>query len=219
MRDKFLPFSTPSIGEDAIADIADSIRSGWVAMGPKTLQFEKTFGQYVGSSWAMSCNSGTAGLHLAVMALGLGPGDEVITTPMTFASTVNVILFAGATPVLADIDRRTLNISPENIEAAVTPATKAIMPVHFAGRPCDMDAIEEIAEKHHLAIIEDAAHAIGASYKGRRIGADRRAFYALLDALGIPRIVWLGIDRCLRLPAASGIGCSNEECRSSHAHS
>jgi dTDP-4-amino-4,6-dideoxygalactose transaminase len=173
MRSSFLPFSKPSIGEDAIADIADSIRSGWVAMGPKTLRFEKSFGQYVGASWAMSCNSGTAGLHMAVMALGLGPGDEVITTPMTFASTVNVILFAGATPVLVDIDRHTLNISPEKIEAAITPATKAIMPVHFAGRPCDMDAIEAIAEKHHLAIVEDAAHAIGASYKGRKIGADR----------------------------------------------
>ena len=173
MRSKFLPFSTPAIGEDAITDIADSIRSGWIAMGPKTLQFEKNFGQYVGSTWPMSCNSGTAGLHLAVMALGLGKGDEVITTPMTFASTVNVILFAGAKPVLADIDRDTLNISPEKIEAAITPATKAIIPVHFAGRPCDMDAIEAIAKKHDLAIIEDAAHAIGASYRGRKIGADR----------------------------------------------
>lgn len=173
MRKDFLPFAKPQIGEDAIADVADSIRSGWLAMGPKTLKFEKSFGQACGAKYALSVNSATAGLHAALMALGLGPGDEVITTPMTFAATVNAILFTGAKPVFADIDRNTLNIVPANIERAITPATKAVIPVHFAGMPCDMDKIEAIADKYNLAIVEDAAHALGASYKGRRIGADR----------------------------------------------
>lgn len=173
MRDDFLPFAKPSVSEDAIADVADSIRSGWLAMGAKTIRFEKNFGGYVGSEWPLSVNSATAGLHLALMALGLKEGDEVITTPMTFASTVNVIMLTGAKPVFADIDRKTLNIVPENIEVAVTSATKAIIPVHFAGMPCDMDRIEAIADKYGLYIIEDAAHALGAEYKGRRIGFDR----------------------------------------------
>ncbi|MDO5562258.1 MAG: DegT/DnrJ/EryC1/StrS family aminotransferase, partial [Synergistaceae bacterium] len=168
-------FSKPSISEDAVADVADSIRSGWIAMGPKVMRFEAEFAEYTGASWALSLNSATAGLHTVLMALGIGPGDEVITTPMTFASTVNVIIFVGAKPIFADIDRNTLNIVPENIEKLITPATKAIMPVHFAGMPCDMDKIEAIAEKHGLAIIEDSAHALGASYKGRKIGADRGA--------------------------------------------
>lgn len=173
MRKEFLPFAKPSIGEDAIADVAESIRSGWVAMGPKTLRFEGDFAKYTGASWALSVNSATAGLHTVLMALGIGHGDEVITTPMTFASTVNVIIFTGAKPVFADIDRNTLDIVPENIERLITPATKAIMPVHFAGQPCDMDKIEAIAAKHGLAIIEDSAHALGASYKGIKVGSDR----------------------------------------------
>ncbi len=173
MRNEFLPFAKPSIGEDAIADVAESMRSGWVAMGPKTILFEENFANYTGASKALSLNSATAGLHTALMALGIKEGDEVITTPMTFAATVNAILFVGAKPVLADIDRHTLNIVPENIERLVTSATKAIIPVHFAGMPCDMDRIEAIADKYGLAVIEDAAHALGASYKGRKIGADR----------------------------------------------
>jgi len=175
MRKDFLPFSKPSIKEEAIAEVADSIRSGWLAMGPKTVKFEQEFAAYTGATYALSANSATAGLHCATMALGLGAGDEVITTPMTFAATVNAILFTGAKPVFADIDRRTLNIVPENIERAITPKTKAIVPVHFAGMPCDMDTIEDIAERHNLAIIEDSAHALGAAYKGRKIGADRGA--------------------------------------------
>ena len=173
MRKDFLPFAKPSIAEDAIADVTESMRSGWVAMGPKTLLFEENFAKYTGASKALSLNSATAGLHTSLMALGIGPGDEVITTPMTFASTVNAIIFVGAKPVLADIDRDTLNIVPENIESLVTSATKAVIPVHFAGMPCDMDKIEAIADKHGLAVIEDAAHALGASYKGRKIGSDR----------------------------------------------
>lgn len=173
MREEFLPFAKPSVGEDAIADVADSIRTGWLAMGPKTLRFEKNFGEYVGSAWPLSVNSATAGLHLSLMALGLGVGDEVITTPMTFASTANVIMLTGATPVFTDIDRDTLNIDADKIEAAITPATKAIIPVHFAGMPCDLDKIEDIAKRHGLYIIEDAAHALGAAYKGKKIGGDR----------------------------------------------
>ncbi|MDO4988011.1 MAG: DegT/DnrJ/EryC1/StrS family aminotransferase [Synergistes sp.] len=175
MRKEFLPFAKPSVNEAAIADIADSIRKGWMAMGPKTIAFEKNFAGYVGARYALSVNSATAGLHCSVMSLGIGAGDEVITTPMTFAATVNAIIFAGAKPVLADIDRDTLNIVPENIERAITERTKAIIPVHFAGLPCDMDKIEALAEKYGLAIVEDAAHALGAEYKGRRIGADRGA--------------------------------------------
>lgn len=175
MREDFLPFAKPSVSEEAILDVADSIRSGWLAMGPKTIRFEENFAKYTGASYALSVNSATAGLHCALMALGIGPGDEVITTPMTFAATANAILFTGAKPVFADIDRRTLGIVPENIARAVTKATKAVIPVHFAGMPCDMDQIEAIAAAHGLAVVEDAAHALGASYKGRRIGADRGA--------------------------------------------
>lgn len=175
MRDEFLPFAKPSVSEEAIADVADSIRKGWLAMGPKTIKFEESFAEFTGAKYALSVNSATAGLHCAMMALGLGPGDEVITTPMTFAATVNAIIFTGAKPVLADIDRRTLDITPENIERAITPATKAVVPVHFAGMPCDMDKIEAIAEANGLAVVEDAAHALGASYKGRRIGSGRGA--------------------------------------------
>ena len=173
IRNDFLPFSRPSIGEDAIESVAESIRCGWVAMGPKVVQFEKSISEYVGSKYAISMNSATAGLHSSVMAMGIGQGDEVITTPMTFASTVNAIILAGAKPVLVDIDRHSLNIDVNKIEQAVTPRTKAIIPVHFAGLPCDMEVIEEIAQKHNLMIIEDSAHALGASYKGRKIGADK----------------------------------------------
>lgn len=173
MRNDFLPFAKPQISEDAIEDVVESIRSGWLAMGPKTIRFEENFSKYTGASWSLSVNSATAGLHTALLALGIGPGDEVITTPLTFAATVNAIMFVGAKPVLADIDRKTLNIDPDKLEAAVTKNTKAVIPVHFAGMPCDMDRIEAAADKHGLAVIEDAAHALGATYKGRRIGADR----------------------------------------------
>ena len=175
MRKEFLPFARPSVSEEAIADVADSIRSGWLAMGPKTILFEKNFAGYVGASYALAVNSATAGLHCALTALGIGAGDEVITTPMTFAATANAILFTGAKPVFADIDRETLDIVPGNIERAVTKRTKAVVPVHFAGTPCDMDEIEAIADAHGLAVVEDAAHALGAEYKGRKVGADRGA--------------------------------------------
>lgn len=171
-RDDFLPFSRPSIDEDAIESIAESIRSGWVAMGPKVIRFEEAVAERVKCTYAVSVNSATAGLHSACMAMGLGDGDEVITTPMTFASTVNAILMCGARPVLVDICRDDFNIDVDKIERAVTPRTKAIIPVHFAGLPCDMDSIEAVAGRYGLMIVEDAAHALGASYKGRAIGSN-----------------------------------------------
>lgn len=173
MRKDFLPFAKPQIAEDAIADVCDSIRSGWLTTGPKTLVFESAFAQKVNATHAMSVGSATAGLQLAFLALGIGPGDEVITTPMTFVATVNTLIWTGARPVFVDINRDTLNIDPSKIESAITERTKAIVPVHFAGRPCDMDEIERIAEKHGLAVIEDAAHGLGARYKDRLIGSDR----------------------------------------------
>ncbi len=173
MRKEFLPFARPQIGEDAIADVADSIRSGWLTTGPKTQRFEEAFGAFVGSPYALAVNSGTAGLHLTLIAFDIGPGDEVVTTPMTFAATVNTIIMTGATPVLADIDRQTFNIDPLKLEKAVTPRTKAVIPVHFAGRPCDMETIESIAARHGLIVIEDAAHAIGSRSRGKAVGAPR----------------------------------------------
>lgn len=170
MRKEFLPFAKPSVSEQAIADVADSIRKGWMAMGPKTVDFEHKFSEYTGAKYAVSVNSATAGLHLAVMAL-IQPGDEVITTAMTFASTVNAVIFSGGKPVLVDIDPHTFNIDIKAVEKAITPKTKAIIPVHFAGRPCNMDALEALAEKYNLGIIEDSAHALGAQYKGTKIGA------------------------------------------------
>lgn len=171
MRSDFLPFARPDISEEAISDVVDSLRSGWITTGHKTIRFERSFGEYVGSPYSLAVNSATAGLHLALLAFGIGPGDEVITTPMTFAATVNTIVWVGAKPVLADIDPVTMNIDPSLVEKAVTSRTKAVIPVHFAGRPCDMDAIETIAKKRGLIIIEDAAHALGAVSRGRRIGA------------------------------------------------
>ncbi|MDR1684338.1 MAG: DegT/DnrJ/EryC1/StrS aminotransferase family protein [Elusimicrobiota bacterium] len=170
MRDAFLPFAKPDIAEDAVAAVAQCLRSGWLTTGPRAIEFEEVFKTYTGAKYALAVNSATAGLHGAFSALGLKKGDEVITSPMTFAATLNTIIFAGATPVLADIDPRGLNILPAEIEKKITPRTKAIAPVHFAGRPCDMAAIEAIAKKHNLWIIEDAAHALGAAAGGQKIG-------------------------------------------------
>ncbi len=171
MRDTFLPFAKPSLGEEEISELVDSLRSGWITTGPKTEKFTEAFREYVGGRHASALSSATAGLHLAVLAHGVGPGDEVITTPMTFAATLNVVELAGATPVLADIDRRNLNIRVEEIEKKITPRTKAVIPVHYVGQPCDLDPILDLARKHRLAVIEDAAHAIGTEYRGKRIGS------------------------------------------------
>jgi dTDP-4-amino-4,6-dideoxygalactose transaminase len=171
MRKNFLPFSPPLIGEEEIDAVVDTLRSGWLTTGPKTGRFEREFAEYVASPAALALNSCTAGLHTALVTLGIGPGDEVITTPMTFAASVNVIEHVGARPVLADVEPDTLNIAPDCIEAAISPRTKAIIPVHYAGHPVDLDAINALAAQYDLAVVEDAAHAISAKYRGRPIGS------------------------------------------------
>jgi dTDP-4-amino-4,6-dideoxygalactose transaminase len=170
-RHRFLTFGSPLIGEAEIAEVVHCLRSGWLGTGPKTAAFEAQFKQYIGSPYAAAVNSCTAALHLSLLASGLGPGDEVITTPMTFCATVNAIIHSGATPVLADIDPDTMNIDPQEIRRRITPRTRAILPVHFAGRPCNMDEVGAIAAEHHLEIIEDCAHAIETEYRGRKAGA------------------------------------------------
>jgi dTDP-4-amino-4,6-dideoxygalactose transaminase len=170
MRKEFLTFGSPLIENEEIEEVVASLKSGWISTGPKVAKFEELFRQYIGCRYALALNSCTAGLHLSMLVSGIKPGDEVITTPMTFAATVNSIVHVGAKPVLVDIDRATMNIDPEGIEAKITDKTKAVLPVHFAGRPCAMDRIVKIARKHGLLIIEDAAHALEAVYKGRKIG-------------------------------------------------
>lgn len=169
-REAFLPFSQPMFGEEEIAEVADSMRSGWLTRGPKTQKFEDMFRAYVGANAAIGVNSATSGLHLACVSLGIGEGDEVITTPITYCATPNEIEHAGATPVFVDVDAETFLINPANIEAAITPRTKAIMPVHVYGQSCDMDAIMHIARRHNLKVIEDAAHAIETKWKDQKVG-------------------------------------------------
>lgn len=170
MRETFLPYSPPLIGEDEIDEVVDTLKSNWITTGPKTRKFERQFANYTESSAALALNSCTAGLHSALVTLGIGPGDEVITTPLTFAASVNVIEHTGACPVLVDVEADTLNINPRLVSKAVTPKTKAILPVHFAGHPVDLAVITAVAEQHQLAIVEDAAHALGAKYQGTPIG-------------------------------------------------
>lgn len=159
-----------SFGEEEVNEVVDTLKSGWITTGPKTHKFERMVRDYIGCKYTVALNSCTAGLHLSLLASGIGRGDEVITTPFTFAATSNVILHVGAKPVFVDIQKDTFNIDPDLIEKAITKKTKAIIPVHYGGHPCDMDEILEIAKNHNLFVIEDAAHAIGAEYKGRKIG-------------------------------------------------
>ena len=167
----FLPFALPDIGEEEIAEVVDSLRSGWLTTGPKTQRFEREFADFIGSDvQALAVNSATAGLHLVLEAFGIGPGDEVITTPYTFTATAGVIRHLGADPVFVDIDPKTFNLDPAKIERAITERTKAIIPVHFAGLACDMQPIIEIARRHGLRILEDAAHALPSTYHNRLIG-------------------------------------------------
>lgn len=172
MREEFLVFGAPVIEEAEIAEVADSLRARWLGTGPKVARFEAAFAAYKGVPEAQvaAVNSCTAALHLSMIAAELEPGDEVITTAMTFCATVNAILHAGAVPVLADIDPRTGNLDPAAVEAAITPRTRALLPVHFAGRPCDMDRLLEIARRHDLRVIEDCAHAIETEYRGSKAG-------------------------------------------------
>jgi UDP-4-amino-4-deoxy-L-arabinose-oxoglutarate aminotransferase len=170
MRKEFLPFSRPSISEEDIAAVGDVLRSGWITTGPKCAEFEQRFREYVGSPGAVALASGTAGMHVLFRALGIGPGDEVITPSMTWVSTVNLIVLAGAVPVFADIDQDTLMVSSDSIKRALTDRTRLIVPVHFAGAPADMEPIRRIAAQRGIPVVEDAAHALGAEYMGKRIG-------------------------------------------------
>jgi dTDP-4-amino-4,6-dideoxygalactose transaminase len=169
-RNNFLVFGAPAIEDAEINDVVATMKTGWLGTGPKVAQFEKDFASYMEAPFSAALNSCTAALHLSILAAGVKPGDEVITTPMTFCATVNAIIHAGATPVLADVDPHTMNIDPDEIEKKITERTRAILPVHFAGRPCDMDRIMTIADKQNLKVIEDCAHAIETEYKGRKAG-------------------------------------------------
>ncbi|MBN1491112.1 MAG: DegT/DnrJ/EryC1/StrS aminotransferase family protein [Phycisphaerae bacterium] len=168
--DDYIIFGSPSIGDEELQEVRATLESCWIGTGPRVKRFEEAFAEYVGAKYAVALNSCTACLHLAMVTAGLEPGDEVITTPMTFAATANAIIHAGGVPVFVDCDRRSMNIDVNQIEAAITPRTRAILPVHFAGRPCDMEAIGRIASRHGLMVIEDAAHCIEGAYHGRKIG-------------------------------------------------
>jgi len=170
IRKEFLVFGSPAIEQPEIDEVVECLKSGWIGTGPRVHKFENAFRDYIGSKYAMALNSCTAALHLSMLVSGVSAGDEVITTPMTFAATGNAILHTGAKPVFVDVEKDSMNIDPHLIEEAITPKTKAILPVHFAGRPCKMDHIMEIAQKNNLLVIEDAAHAIEAKYKGQKIG-------------------------------------------------
>lgn len=168
---EFLPFARPCLSEETYSDVDTVLRSGWLTTGPRVAQFEKDLSVYFGGRPVRCVSSATAGLQLALLAIDLQPGDEVITTPLTFVATLNTIVQAGGRPVLVDIDTNTRNIDVKLLERALTSKTRAIMPVHFAGLPVDLDEIYDLAKKHGLRVIEDCAHAIGAEYKGKRIGA------------------------------------------------
>jgi dTDP-4-amino-4,6-dideoxygalactose transaminase len=170
-NEEFLPFSRPTISQAAIDEVVACLKSGWITTGPRVKQFEDDLKAYLGAPHVLSLTSATAGLHLVLVALQLKPGDEVITTPMTFAATLNTIVLAGGKPVLVDVEPGTYNMDVTRIEKAITKRTRAIMPVHFAGLPVDLDPLYDIAKKHNLRVIEDAAHAIGTEYKGKRIGS------------------------------------------------
>lgn len=171
MRDDFLVFGSPLITRDEIDEVSGVLRSGWLGTGPKTAEFERRFAEYKGVPFSAALHSCTAALHLSLLASNLEPGGEIITTPLTFCATVNAVIHAGGVPVLADVDPKTMNIDADAIEAKITPKTRGIIPVHFAGRPCDMDAIMDIARRHDLQVIEDCAHAVETEYKGQKAGA------------------------------------------------
>ncbi|MDR6353114.1 UDP-4-amino-4-deoxy-L-arabinose aminotransferase [Pantoea sp. SORGH_AS_0659] len=174
----FLPFSRPSLGEEELAAVKSVFESGWITTGPKNAELEEAFCQLTGNQHAIAVSSATAGMHVTLLALGIQPGDEVITPSLTWVSTINIITLLGATPVMIDIDRDTLMVTPELIEAAITPRTRAIIPVHYAGAPADVDAIRAIGERHGIPVIEDAAHAAGCYYKGKHVGQQGTAIFS-----------------------------------------
>jgi len=174
----FLPFSRPSLGEEELAAVKSVFESGWITTGPKNAELEEAFCQLTGNQHAIAVSSATAGMHVTLLALGIQPGDEVITPSLTWVSTINIITLLGATPVMIDIDRDTLMVTPELIEAAITPRTRAIIPVHYAGAPADIDAIRAIGERHGIPVIEDAAHAAGCYYKEKHVGQQGTAIFS-----------------------------------------
>jgi dTDP-4-amino-4,6-dideoxygalactose transaminase len=181
-RETFLSFSPPLIGEEEIAEVNDTLRSGWLSTGPKTQRFEQDFREYLGAPAALGVASGSAALHLILHALGVGPGDEVVTTPLTFVATANAIEHVGARTVLADVEPDTLNLASAAVASVVTPATKVLLPVHYCGNPVDLDPLHDLAQAQGLTVMEDAAHAISARYKGQLIGSGHNpvafSFYA-----------------------------------------
>lgn len=171
MNKDFLYFHKPFISEDEVNEIVDTVRSGWLSMGPKTIRFEEEFNKYIGAGKSVAVSSWTAAGHLTLEAFGIEKGDEVIVPTMTFPATAEIVCYFGATPVIVDVDEDTLNISLTEIEKAITPKTKAIIPVHYGGQPCDMDEIQELANRYNLRVLEDAAHSLPAYYKGKKIGS------------------------------------------------
>jgi dTDP-4-amino-4,6-dideoxygalactose transaminase len=182
VRDQFLVFGQPVFGQEEIDEVVETLKSAWVGTGPRTQRFERAFADYIGSSSALAVNSCTAGLHLALLACRVGPGDEVPVTALTFVASSNVIIHCGATPVFVDVDPRTLNLDLEDLERKITRRTKAVMPVHFAGLPVDLAALDAIVSPRGIKVVEDAAHAVGASINGRKIGSGKNltafSFYA-----------------------------------------
>jgi perosamine synthetase len=170
MKNDFLLFHKPFISEDEVNEIVDTVRSGWISMGPKTIRFENNFSEYIGVDKSVAVSSWTAAGHLTLEAFGIKPEDEIIVPTMTFPATAEIVCYFGAKPVIVDVDEDTLNISLDAVEKAITQKTKVIIPVHYAGQPCDLDEIHSIANKHGLRVLEDAAHALPADYKGKRIG-------------------------------------------------
>lgn len=169
-KDRFLVFGQPDIRDDEVREVVSSLTSGWLGTGPKVARFEREFAAYVGAPHAVALNSCTAALHLSLLAAGVGPGDEVITTALTFCATANAILHVGAVPVIADVDPVTMNVDPAEVARRVTPRTKALLPVHFAGRACAMDELLAIRDRHGLVLVEDCAHAIETTWRGRHAG-------------------------------------------------
>jgi len=170
MKNDFLLFHKPFISEEEVDEIVDTVRSGWIGMGPKTIRFENNFSKYIGVNKSVAVSSWTAAGHLTLEAFGIKEGDEVIVPTMTFPATAEIVCYFKAKPVIVDVDEDTLNISLKAIEKAITPKTKAIIPVHYAGQPCDLDEIHDLAKKHNLKVLEDAAHSLPAVYKGKKIG-------------------------------------------------
>jgi len=178
MRTEFLPFSRPSITEEDISAVGDVLRSGWITTGPNVAEFERAFCEYVGCTRAVALSSATAGMHLVLKGLDIGPGDEVITPSMTWVSTINLIVLAGATPVFADIDKDTLMISPDSVEESISPKTRLIVPVHFAGAAVDMASLSRIAARIEVPLVEDAAHALGTNYSGTHVGKEGTSIFS-----------------------------------------